>query len=92
MAESIGKAYKPYLLASLAVLIGSLILLGVAGTAAFIGTTGEPTPLWVIVLGVVAGLGLGAGFAGFFLIMAVAGWQSFREGRKVQVISPERPQ
>lgn len=90
MVESIGKAYKPYLLASLAVLIGSLALLGVAGTAAFIGTTGEPTPLWVIVLGVVAVLGVIAGFGGFFLIMAVAGWQSFRAARKVQVISPER--
>lgn len=90
MAESIGKAYKPYLMASLAVLIGSLVLLGVVGTVAFVSATGEPTPLWVIVLGVVAALGLGAGFGGFFLIMVVAGWQSFREGRKVQVISPER--
>ncbi len=77
-------------MASLAVLIGSLMLLGVVGTVAFLGTTGEPTPLWVIVLGVVAVLGLGAGFAGFFLIMVVAGWQPLREGRKVQVISPER--
>ena len=91
MAESIGKAYKPYLMASLAVLIGSLVLLAVVGTVAFVGTTGEATPLWVIVLGVVAVLGMIAGFAGFFLIMVVAGWQSFRAARKVQVISPERP-
>jgi len=90
LAESIGKAYKPYLLASLAVLIGSLVLLGVVGTVAFVGTTGEPTPLWVIVLGVVAVLGLAAGFSGFFLIMVVAGWQSFRAARKVQVIPPSQ--
>ena len=92
MVESIGKAYKPYLLASLAVLIGSLAVLLVVGTVAFIAPAGEPTPLWVIVLGVVSVLGLAAGFAGFFLIMLVAGWQSFRAGRKVQVISPERSQ
>ena len=90
MAESIGKAYKPYLMVSLAVLIGSLVMLGVIGTIAFVGAKGEPTPLWVIVLGVVAVLGVIAGFGGFFLLMVVAGWQSFRAARKVQVISPER--
>jgi len=92
VAESIGKAYKPYLMISLAVLIGSLVLLAIAGTAAFVGASGEPTPLWVIVLGVVAVLGVIAGFGGFFLLMMVAGWQSFRAARKVQVLSPERPQ
>lgn len=90
MTESIGKAYKPWLLLSLAVLIGALMLLTVAGTVAFVGAPGGPTPLWVIVLGVVAALGVGAGFSGFFLIMAVAGWQSWRTSRKVQVIPPER--
>ena len=90
MTDSIGKAYKPWLLASLVVLVGSLILLAVAGTVAFVGNTGEPTALWVIVLGVVAGLGVGLGFGGFFLMMVVAGWASWRESRRVQVISPER--
>ena len=90
MAESIGKAYKPYLLVSLAVLIGSLTLLAVVGTVAFTATSGEPTPLWVVVLGVVSVLGMMAGFGGFLLIMVVAGWQSFRAARKVQVLSPER--
>lgn len=74
---------------SLAVLIGSLFLLGVVGTVAFVGAQGAPTPLWVIVLGVVAVLGIAAGFGGFLLIMVVAGWQSFRTSRKVQVIPPE---
>jgi hypothetical protein len=90
LAESIGKAYKPYLLVSLTVLIGSLVLLGVVGTIAFIGSGTGSMPLWQVVLGVVAVLGLAAGFGGFLLIMLVAGWQSFRAARKVQVISPER--
>ena len=88
--SSIGKAYKPWLLASLVVLVGSLMLLAAAGTMAFVGTTGEPVPLWAIVLGAVAGLGVALGFGGFFLIMLVAGWASWREARRVQVISPER--
>ena len=91
MTESIGKAYKPWLLVSLAVLLMSLVMLGVAGTAAFVNTSGGPTPLWVIVLGVVSVLGLGLGFAGFLAIMLVAGWQSWRTSRKVQVIPPEHP-
>ena len=90
MAESIGKAYKPYLMLSLAVLIGSLALLAVVGTVAFIATAGAPVPLWVVVLAVVSVLGMMAGFGGFLLIMVVAGWQSFRAARKVQVLSPER--
>lgn len=88
--SSIGKAYKPWLLASLVVLVGSLMLLAVAGTVAFVGNTGDPVPLWVIVLGAVAALGVAMGFGGFFLMMVVAGWASWRESRKVQVISPEQ--
>jgi hypothetical protein len=74
---------------SLAVLLVSLMMLGVTGTVAFVNTSGAPTPLWVIVLGVVSTLGLALGFFGFFLIMLVAGWQSWRSSRKVQVIPPE---
>ena len=88
--SSIGKAYKPWLLASLVVLVGSLLLLAVAGTVAFVGNTGDPVPLWAIVMGALAGLGVAVGFGGFFLIMVVAGWVSWREARRVQVLSPER--
>ena len=90
MGESIGKAYRPWLLVSLTVLIGGLALLVVAGTAAFLNYGGVVTPLWVIVLGAAGALGLGVGFAGFFLMMMVAGWGAFRESRKVQVLPPER--
>jgi membrane protein YdbS with pleckstrin-like domain len=87
VAESIGKAYKPYLLASVVVLVGSLGLLAIAMTLAFLWH-GETTPLWVIVLAAIGALGLVFGFAGLFLILATAGWRSWRETRRVQVIPP----
>ncbi len=90
LQESIGKAYKPWVIASLTVLVGSLALLGLVMTIAFLYYSGTATPLWVIVLGVVAALGVGLGFAGFFLMMMTAGWMSWRESRRVQVLPPER--
>ena len=89
MDESIGKAYKPWLIASLVVLIASLAALAVMMTVAFLNDKGAATPLWVIVLSAVAALGVALGFAGFFLIMMTAGWLSFRERRRVQVIPPQ---
>jgi hypothetical protein len=90
LGESIGKAYKPWLIASLMVLVGSLGLLVVTMTVAFLDFSGTATPLWIIVLSVVGALGLALGFGGFFLIMLVAGWHSFREQRRVQVLPPQR--
>jgi Na+-transporting NADH:ubiquinone oxidoreductase subunit NqrD len=84
VGESIGKAYKPWLILSLSVLVGSLVLAGVAVIAGFSSFSASSTPLWVIVLGVTAG------FGGFFLLMVIAGWKSFREGQRVQVIPPGR--
>ena len=89
MAESIGKAYKPWLILSLAVLVGSLMLLAVAGAIAFLGVGSGPTPLWVIILGAASAFGLGLGFAGYFLIMVVAGFQAWKSSRKVQIIPPD---
>ena len=90
MAESIGKAYKPWLIASLAVLIGSLGLLAIVGAVAFLYFAATGMPLWLLLLGVVAVLGMLLGFGGFFLLMMTAGWNSFRESKRVQVIPPER--
>ena len=87
MSESIPKVYKPWLIVSLAILIASLLLLGVVGTVSFVSTA--KTPIWLILVGVVAALGIAVGFAGFFLIMLTAGWHSFRESRRVQIIPPD---
>ena len=88
MVESLAKGYKPWLVASVAVLVASLMLLAAAVTAAFLYFGEQATPLWVVVTGGFAVFGILAGFGGFFLLMATAGWRSFREGRRVQVISP----
>ena len=92
MIESLGKAYKPWLIASVALLVLSFILLAIDVTAIFLNFGGQTTPLWVIVLGVFAVLGIGLGFGGFFLLMAAASWKAFREGRRVQVLTPDRNQ
>ena len=90
-AEPVPRLYKPWLILSLVVLIGSLALLAAAVTAAFVSFGEEHTPLWVVVLGGLAVLGIGLGFGGLFLLMAAAGFQAWREGRRVQILPPEGP-
>ena len=92
MSESVPKGYKPWLIANLVLLVGSLALLMVVMGIAFVTYHGEGLPIWVVVLGGLGALGLMAGFGGFFLMMMVAGWNSFREGRRVQVLPPEHDQ
>ena len=87
--EPIPKEYKPWLILSLVTLVGSLFLLAVTVTSAFIEFGEKTTPLWLILLGVVAILGVGLGFLGFLLIMAAAGLKAWREARRVQVLPPE---
>ncbi len=72
------------------VLVGSLVLLGVVVVLGFMHFSQASTPLWLVVLAALAMLGVGVGFAGFFLMMVLAGWKSFREARRVQVIPPDR--
>lgn len=88
-AEPISKEYKPWLILSLVTLLGSLFLLAIAVTAAFIKFGEKSTPIWLVILGVLAILGVGLGFLGFLLIMAVAGLKAWREARRVQVLPPE---
>jgi protein-S-isoprenylcysteine O-methyltransferase Ste14 len=77
------------LIASVAVLVGSLLLLAFVGTMGFLDSTKGGVPLWLVVLGVFAVLGVALGFGGFFLMMLTAWWRSHREARRVQVIPPE---
>lgn len=90
ISTPIPKRYTPWLILSVVVLVGSLLLLAVAVTGGMIALGATTTPLWVVACGVLSVAGIGLGFAGFFGLMAVAGWQTWREGRKVQVISPRR--
>lgn len=87
--DSIGSAYRVWLIASVTLLVGSLVLVAIAVTAAFVSFADRGTPLWVIIVGVLGTLGVGLGFAGLFLMLATAAWRSFREDRRVQVLPPE---
>ncbi len=87
--ESLGKRYRPWLVVSLVVLVLSLLSLGVVVTVIFVYFSGSDVPLWLELLFVVTVLGVAAGFAGFLGMMMLAGWNSFRNGQKVQVLPPE---
>jgi uncharacterized membrane protein YciS (DUF1049 family) len=80
--------FKRWLVVSVIVLLLSLGLALADIVAAFIYFADKTNPNWITVLGVVAALGIVLGFAGFFLLMAIAGWQSHRESKRVQIISP----
>lgn len=88
-AIPIPKSYKPWIILSVVVLVGSLLLLAVAVTMGMVEFRDPTTPVWVIVIGVLSVLGILAGFSGFFGLLLFAGWQAWREGRKVQVLPPE---
>ena len=89
-AESLPKAYKPFIVASLAILVLSLVLLAGAVVAAFYFFGGEGTPLWVVVMGGFAVFGIALGFAGFLGMMLVAGWRSFKQNRRVQALPSDQ--
>ncbi len=87
--ESLPRPYKLWLIASLIILVGSLVLLAGAVVAAFITFYDKLTPTWVIALGALAVFGIVLGFGGLIAMMGIAGWRSFREARRVQVLPPE---
>ena len=88
LSKAIPDRAKKWLIVSLAVLLFSLVLVLGDIVAAFVYFADKTDPLWVTLLGVAGVLGVAVGFGGFFLLMAIAGWRSFREARRVQVIPP----
>ena len=89
LAPPIPKAYTPWIIVSTLALIGGLLLLAVAVTAAFVTFAAVGTPLWVIILGVFAVIGIALGFGGLFLLLGAAAWSSWRESRRIEVLPPE---
>ena len=87
-SKSLPDGMKGWLIASIGVLLASLVLVLGAIVAAFVYFSDKTTPLWVTLLGVAGALGVGLGFAGLLGLMAFAGWQEHRESRRVQVIPP----
>jgi len=87
-SKAIPDGAKKWLVASISVLLFSLLLVLGDIVAAFVYFADKSDPLWITLLGVAGGFGVALGFGGFFLLMAIAGWQSLRAARRVQVIPP----
>ncbi|WP_158791031.1 hypothetical protein [Granulicella sp. L60] len=80
--------FKTWIVVSVSLLLFSLLLVLGDIVAAFVYFSDKTNPLWVTLLGVAGALGVALGFGGLFLLMAIAGWQSYRESRRVQIIPP----
>jgi hypothetical protein len=89
-SKALPDGFKAWIVASVSMLLVSLMLVLGDIVAAFVYFSDKTSPLWVTLLGVAGALGVGLGFAGLFLLMALAGWRSYRESKRVQIISPVR--
>jgi hypothetical protein len=87
-SKALPDGFKGWIVASVSLLLVSLLLVLGDIVAAFVYFSEETSPWWVALLGVAGALGVGLGFAGLFVVMAIAGWRSYRESKRVQIISP----
>jgi hypothetical protein len=87
-SKALPDGFKGWIVASVSLLLVSLMLVLGDIVAAFVYFSEKTSPWWVALLGVAGALGVGLGFAGLFVLMAVAGWRSHRESKRVQIISP----
>lgn len=87
-SKALPDGFKGWIVASVSLLLVSLLLVLGDIVAAFVYFSEETSPWWVALLGVAGALGVGLGFAGLFVLMAIAGWRSYRESKRVQIISP----
>lgn len=87
-SEAVPAQYRRWLVVSTAILLLSLLLLLGQVISAFVYFAAASTPVWVTVLGVLALFGMSTGFAGLFLLLAIAGARAWRGG-KSRVITHE---
>jgi hypothetical protein len=87
-SKALPDGFKGWIVASVSLLLVSLVLVLGDIVAAFVYFSNETSPWWVALLGVAGALGVGLGFAGLFVLMAIAGWRSHQESKRVQIISP----
>jgi hypothetical protein len=84
-SEAMPDGLKGLLITSLVVLLGSLTLFVGNVVAGFVYFTAKTPPLWVTVLGVVALLGMAAGFGGVCLVFLLAVVKARREDKAPMV-------
>lgn len=89
-SKALPDQFKGWIVASVSLLLLSLALVLGDIVAAFVYFSEKTSPLWVTVLGVAGAFGVGLGFAGLFVLMAIAGWRSYQESKRVEIISPAR--
>jgi hypothetical protein len=81
-SKAMPEGLKGWLVASLVVLLLSLLVFVVDVVMGFTYFTQKTTPLWVTVLGAAAVLGMGLGFAGIGLVFVMAVVKSRREDKQ----------
>jgi hypothetical protein len=87
-SKALPDGFKGWIVASVSLLLVSLLLVLGDVVAVFAYFSDKTSPLWVTLLGVAGVIGVGLGFAGFFVLMAIAGWRSHRESKRVEIILP----
>ena len=87
-SKALPDGFKWWVIASLSLLLVSLLLVLGDIAATFAYFSDKTSPLWVTLLGLAGALGVGLGFAGFFVLMAIAGWRSHRESKRMEIILP----
>jgi hypothetical protein len=86
-SEAISERFKWWLVASTAVIVGSLLLFVVNLVAGFAFFTEKTAPLWVTVVGVISVIGMGLGFGCLFLVFLLAALKGRRD--KTAVVNEE---
>jgi hypothetical protein len=81
-SKAMPEGLKGWLVASLVVLLLSLLVFVVDVVMGFTYFTQKTTPLWVTVLGAAAVVGMGLGFAGIGLVFVMAVVKSRREDKQ----------
>jgi uncharacterized sodium:solute symporter family permease YidK len=87
-SKSLPDGFKGWIIASVAVMLLSLVLVLGDIVAAFAYFSEKTNPLWITLLGVAGALGVALGFAGLFVLLAFAGWRSYLESKRVHIIPP----
>jgi hypothetical protein len=83
MSKAMPDSFRWGLVASVSVLLLSLLLFAGNVGAGFVYFNEKQAPAWVTVLGVVSILGICAGFGGLFLLLILTAVKAHRDDKKL---------
>ena len=81
-SKAMPDGFKWWLVASVSVLLFSLLLFVGNVVAGFVYFMGKTAPVWVTALGIVALLGMCVGFGGLFLLLILVAVKAHRNEKK----------